>query len=182
MRLTTCLLAGALGIMPLGAFAALSANSAGAEGLHLNWLDTSVNPAKNFFEYANGGWQKANPIPAAYSRWGTFNILAKQNQEAIRQILENAAKDKSAKPGSVTQKVGDFYASGMDEAAINKAGIEPLSPEFKRIADISNLNELQSDIAHLQMIGVDALFDFGQMQDFKDSSKVVGAAFQGGLG
>ncbi|MGH8371614.1 MAG: M13 family metallopeptidase [Gammaproteobacteria bacterium] len=168
--------------MPLGAFAAQGANPAGAEGLHLNWLDTSVNPAKNFFEYANGGWQKANPIPPAYSRWGTFNILAKQNQETIRQILENAAKDKHAKPGSVTQKVGDFYASGMDETAINKAGIEPLAPEFKRIADISNLNELQSDIAHLQMIGVDALFDFGQMQDFKDSSKVVGAAFQGGLG
>jgi putative endopeptidase len=182
MRLTTCLLAGTLGIMPLGAFAAPSTNSTGAEGLHLNWLDTSINPAKNFFEYANGGWQKANPIPPAYSRWGTFNILAKQNQETIRQILEDAAKDKHAKPGSITQKVGDFYASGMDEAAINKAGITPLAPEFKRIADISNLNELQSDIAHLQMIGVDALFNFGQMQDFKDSSKVIGAAFQGGLG
>lgn len=180
--LPTCLLAGALGILPLGAFAAPAGNAGAVEGLHLNWLDTSVNPAKNFFEYANGGWQKANPIPPAYSRWGTFNILAKQNQETIRQILEHAANDKHAKPGSITQKVGDFYASGMDEAAINKAGVEPLAPEFKRIADISNLAELQSDIAHLQMIGVDALFNFGQMQDFKDSSKVIGAAFQGGLG
>ncbi|HET7650488.1 MAG TPA: M13 family metallopeptidase [Gammaproteobacteria bacterium] len=167
--------------MPLGAFAAQSGQTGAADGLHLDWLDTSVNPAKNFFEYANGGWQKANPIPAAYSRWGTFSILAKQNQETIRQILEDAAKA-NAKPGTTTQKVGDFYASGMDEAAVNKAGITPLEPEFKRIAAIGNLKELQSDIAHLQLIGVNALFSFGSMQDFQDSSKMIGGAFQGGLG
>ncbi|HET7923059.1 MAG TPA: M13 family metallopeptidase [Gammaproteobacteria bacterium] len=167
--------------MPFAAPSASAAQPAGAEGLHLDWLDTSINPAKNFFEYANGGWQKANPIPAAYSRWGTFSILAKQNQETVRQILEDAAKAK-AKPGSTTQKVGDFYASGMDEAAINKAGVSPLAPEFKRIADIGNLRQLQAVMAHLQLIGVDALFGFGSMQDFKDSSKMIGGAFQGGLG
>jgi putative endopeptidase len=180
-RLPACLMAGALSITTLGAFAAQSTPPGAADGLHLDWLDTSVNPAKNFFEYANGGWQKANPIPAAYSRWGTFSILAKQNQETIRTILENAAKA-NAKPGTTTQKVGDFYASGMDEAAVNKAGITPLEPEFKRIAAIGNLTDLQSDIAHLQLIGVNALFGFGSMQDFKDSSKMIGGAFQGGLG
>ncbi|HEX5339547.1 MAG TPA: M13 family metallopeptidase [Gammaproteobacteria bacterium] len=168
--------------MPLGAFAAHSAGTAAAEGLHLDWLNTSINPARNFYEYANGGWQKANPMPAAYSRWGTFSILAKQNQETIRQILEDAGKNTHAKPGTTAQKVGDFYASGMDESAVNKAGVTPLAPEFERIAAISNPGELQSAIAHLQMIGVDAVFNFGSMQDFKDSSKMIGGAFQGGLG
>ncbi|MGA9853195.1 MAG: M13 family metallopeptidase [Gammaproteobacteria bacterium] len=186
MRLTGYLLMGVLCAAPLGAFAsgepATAGATADADGLHLNWLDQSVSPAQNFYEFANGTWQKDNPIPPAYSRWGQFNILQKQNQEAIHQILEDAAKNAQAKPGSDAQKIGDFYASGMDEAAINQAGIKPLEPELQRIADIKNQKELQAEIAHLQMIGVNALFNFGQMQDLKNSTKVIGVASQGGLG
>ncbi|HEV2320954.1 MAG TPA: M13 family metallopeptidase, partial [Gammaproteobacteria bacterium] len=168
----------------LGVFCAvsLSAYAASDEGLHMDWLDKSVDPTQNFFGYANGGWQKANPIPAAYSRWGTFNVLNKENQDVIHGILEDLGKDKKLKAGSTEQKVGDFYASGMDEQAIEAAGVMPLKPELDRIAAVKDTADLQAEIAHLQMIGVDALFDFGQMQDFKDSSKVIGAAFQGGLG
>lgn len=180
MRLTNCVLLAVLCALPASLLAA-AAPAANGEGLHLDWLDRSVNPAQNFFEFANGGWQKKNPIPPAYSRWGTFNILQIQNQETIREILEQAAKA-HAKPGSTEQKVGDFYASGMNEALIDKEGAKPLAPEFRRIAAIRNFKDLQREVAHLQMIGVDALFNFGQMQDFKDSSKVIGAAFQGGLG
>ena len=187
MRLTSCLLVGALCTVPIGVFAAAAspgpeAAPAGAEGLHLNWLDRNVNPTRDFFEFANGTWQKDNPIPPSYSRWGTFGILSKQNQEFIHQMLEEAAKSTQAQPGSDGQKIGDFYFSGMDEDTVNKAGIAPLQSEFKRIDDIESLKQLQTEIAHLQMIGVNALFGFGQMQDFKDSSRVIGAAFQGGLG
>jgi putative endopeptidase len=162
-------------------FGALAAASTGSEGLHTDWLNKSVDPGTDFFSYANGGWQKANPIPDAYSRWGTFGILQKQNQDVLHQILEDNAKTKHA-AGSTEQKVGDFYATGMDETAIDKAGIAPLKPELDGIAAIHDQASLQKEMAHLQMIGVDAMFGFGQQQDFKDSSKVIGAAFQAGLG
>ncbi|MGH8274796.1 MAG: M13 family metallopeptidase [Gammaproteobacteria bacterium] len=166
---------------PTTATSSASVPKAEVAALHLNWLDTSVSPAQNFFEYANGGWQKANPIPPAYSRWGTFNILQNHNQQIIKQILENAAKG-HAKPGSTEQKVGDFYTSGMDLAVINKEGAKPLAPEFDKIAAVKTTQDLQMEIAHLQLLGVDAMFNFGSMQDFKDSSQVIAAAFQGGLG
>jgi putative endopeptidase len=162
-------------------FGALAAASTGSEGLHTDWLNKSVDPGTDFFSYANGGWQKANPIPDAYSRWGTFGILQKQNQDVLHQILEDNAKTKHA-AGSTEQKVGDFYATGMDETAIDKAGIAPLKSELDGIAAIHDQASLQKEMAHLQMIGVNAMFGFGQQQDFKDSSKVIGAAFQAGLG
>ena len=175
MRLTSLLLTGVLGAVTLGAVAA------GDQGIHSDWLDKSVDPTQDFYHYANGGWQKANPIPGAYARWGTFSVLLKQNQEVIRQIVEDNARG-NHKEGSIEQKVGDFYAAGMDEAAIEKAGIAPLQPLLDEIAGIRDQAGLQKTIAHLEMEGVDAGMNVGQMQDFDDSSKVVAAAFQGGLG
>jgi len=187
MQLTNYLLIALLCSMPLGVFAAGEPPTSGAivtgsDGLNLDWLDRSVNPAQNFFGYANGGWQKANPIPPAYSRWGTFNILQNENEDAIHKVLEDAAKNTQAQPGSDLQKIGAFFFSGMDEAAINQAGSKPLDPELDRINNITNLKQLQTEIAHLQMIGVDALFGMGEMQDFRDSTKVIGVVGQGGLG
>ena len=187
MQLTNYLLIALLCSMPLGVFAAGEPPTSGAivtgsDGLNLDWLDRSVNPAQNFFGYANGGWQKANPIPSAYSRWGTFNILQNENEDAIHKVLEDAAKNTQAQPGSDLQKIGAFFFSGMDEAAINQAGSKPLDPELDRINNITNLKQLQTEIAHLQMIGVDALFGMGEMQDFRDSTKVIGVVGQGGLG
>jgi putative endopeptidase len=152
------------------------------EGLHLDWLDRSVNPAQDFYTYANGAWMSQNPVPADYGRWSQFSIVSRNNQQAIHQLLEQAANDSQAHPGSDAQKIGDFYFSGMDEAAIDQAGIQPLAPEFKRIADIFTQKQLQAEIARLQMIGVNALFGFGSMQDFKNSKIVIAVAGQGGLG
>jgi putative endopeptidase len=165
-----------------GTALAAGAAPAGAQAaLHLNWLDTRVSPASNFYQYANGGWRKSHAIPAAYSSWGTFNILQIRNQKIIRGLIEQAAGEHAA-PGSAAQKVGDFYASGMDETLIDRVGVGPLSPEFDGINGISSLPGLQREVAHLQMIGVDAMFGIGEMQDFKDSSRVIGVAGQGGLG
>jgi len=160
---------------------ALAASAGSSEGLHLDWLDKSVDPATDYFSYANGGWRQANPIPPAYSRWGTFNVLIKQNDQTVNDILEREAKAKH-KPGSIEQKVGDFYATGMDEAGIEKTGIRPLQPVFDAIDAVHDQASLQKEVAALQMIGVNAMFGFGEQQDFKDSTKVIGVAFQGGLG
>ncbi len=150
--------------------------------LNLDWLDSKVSPNQNFYGYANGGWKKQNPIPPEYSSWGTFRILHERVQKIVHEMLMTAANNKAAKPGSIEQKVGDFYYSGMDEASINKLGIEPIKPEFERIEAIQNISDLQSVITHLQQIGMDVGFNFGSMQDFTNSEEMIGAAMQGGLG
>jgi putative endopeptidase len=160
---------------------ALAAAAVDSDPLHPSWLDTSVSPAQDFYQYANGGWRKSHAIPAAYSSWSTFNILQIRNERIIRQLIQDAAKGRAA-PGSAAQKVGDFYASGMDEKLIEQVGMGSLSPELDGISGIRNLADLEREVAHLQMIGVDAMFGVGEMQDFKDSTKVIGVAGQAGIG
>jgi putative endopeptidase len=151
-------------------------------GFDLANLDRSVSPCDNFFEFADGGWIKANPIPADYSSWGTFSVLQEHNQDILHDILEEAAKDKSAKPGSNWQKIGDYYAACMDESSIESAGLNPLEPAFERIAAIHDAASLEAEIARLQRNGVDAIFAFGPQQDFKDSTREIAGIRQGGLG
>ena len=151
-------------------------------GFDLSNLDRSASPCTDFYQFAEGGWMKNNPIPAAYSRWGSFNILANHNEDTLRQILEEAAKDKNAKPGSNWQKIGDFYASCMDEAQIESAGLKPLESEFQRIAAIKDAASLQAEVARLQVEGVDAIFGAGSEQDYKDSNRMIAGIEQGGLG
>jgi putative endopeptidase len=151
------------------------------ESLHLDWMDFSVDPAQNFFNFANGRWIKDHSIPNAYSHWSTFNVLEERNQGIIKTILERESTKQHATEDD-KQKVGDFYFSGMDEDMINKAGSSPLQPEFDRINTITTSMDLPKVIGHLQLIGVDAPFNFGQMQDYQDSSTVIGVAAQAGLG
>jgi putative endopeptidase len=151
-------------------------------GFDLANLDRSVSPCTDFYQFANGGWMKNNPIPAAYPRWGSFTILQEHNQDVLHTILEDAAKDKSAQPGSNWQKIGDFYASCMDENAIEAAGTKPLEPEFERIAQMKDAGSLQAEVARLQNQGVDAIFNFGSQTDFKDSNSMLAGIGQGGLG
>jgi predicted metalloendopeptidase len=144
-------------------------------------LDKSCKPCDDFYQFAMGGWMKANPIPPEYSTFGSFTRLADQNQQNLRNILEDAAKAKAA-PGSNEQKIGDFYAGCMDAAAIDAAGTKPLEPELARIANVTNIAGLQAEAEHLHSMGVGAFFRFTSRQDLKDSTVVIGAASQGGLG
>jgi putative endopeptidase len=151
-------------------------------GVVLTSLDKTCKPCEDFYRYANGGWLGKNPIPAAYPRWGRFDELADRNRELLHQILESAAANPNQVPGSNAQKIGDFYASCMDETQINANGAKPLDPELGRIAAIQTADELQAEIARLQGLGIRALFGFGSTQDAKDSSQMIGGADQGGLG
>lgn len=155
---------------------------ASGKGFNLSDLDTKVKPCTNFYEYANGGWMAKNPIPPAYPWWTTFSELAERNRETLHKILEKDAADKTAAPGSNTEKLGRFYASCMNEKQVDADGVKPLEPEFRRIAEIHDIGSLQKEIAHLQGIGVDAVFGFGSEQDFKNSTMMIGDAGQGGLG
>jgi len=157
-------------------------SAAESHGVDLKILDKTCKPCEDFFNFANGEWLKKNPVPAAYPSWGRFNELSERNREQLRGILEGAAADSKAPSGSNAQKIGDFYASCMDEKQINAAGAKPLEPEFARIAALASVADLQAEIARLQRSGVGGLFNFGSTQDMKDSTRVIGGADQGGLG
>ena len=145
-------------------------------------LDRSCAPCKDFNQFANGGWMTKNPIPPAYPAWGVGNEVNERNREVLHQILEAAAKNTSAPRGSIEQKIGDFYGTCMDTTEIDSEGLKPLQPELDRIQQISNVAALQAEIAHLQIMGVDAFFGVDSTQDFKDSNEVTGEVDQGGLG
>jgi putative endopeptidase len=144
--------------------------------------DTLVNPAENFFLYANGGWFKNHPIPSTEKSNGIFRTIGDTINNQIKQICEKSAKDESAEKGSNKQKIGDFYASGMDSLAIEKAGISPLKSEFANIESIKDVSSLMASIAHLHTIGASPAFSFYIGQDDKISTKYALFLGQGGLG
>ena len=146
-------------------------------------MDTSVKPGDDFFRYANGAWIKRTEIPPEYSRWGAFNELIERNSDALHVIAEKASKTPvDPKLAPETQKVGDYYASGMDEKTIEAMRTKPLQDEFNKIEMIKDRQDVLAEIAHLHTIGVNAFFDFGAGQDAKDSTRDIAQAVQGGLG
>jgi putative endopeptidase len=146
-------------------------------------MDTSVKPGDDFFRYANGAWIKRTEIPPEYSRWGAFNELIERNNDALHAIAEKASKTPvDPKLAPETQKVGDYYASGMDEKTIEAMRTKPLQDEFNKIEMIKDRQDVLAEIAHLHTIGVNAFFDFGAGQDAKDSTRDIAQAVQGGLG
>ena len=111
-------------------------------------MDAAVKPQDDFYLYANGGWLKHNPVPPEYSRWGSFSELEEKNNEALHKIAErtaNAHADANTAPE--VQKVGDYYASGMDEKTIEAARTKPLEDELKRIDAIKDRTDLLNAIA-----------------------------------
>ncbi len=111
--------------------------------LDLSAMDSTVNPCVDFYAYSCGGWIKKNPIPPDQSSWSTSGKLEDENRAQLRAILEEAAKTGGARD-AVTQKIGDYYASCMDEAAIEKLGAKPLLPELARIAGLESKQDLSA--------------------------------------
>lgn len=150
--------------------------------LNLADLDTTTSACVDFYQYASGGWLKANPIPAAFSSWGPFQELREKNFLVIKDILENAAKVANTTKDPDTRKLGTFYASCMDSAGAEAAGYKPLAAELARINAISNRAQLNEAIAHFQSAGMSPVFSFGTEQDPKNSSLIIIGIGQGGLG
>ncbi|CAN5322250.1 M13 family metallopeptidase [soil metagenome] len=152
-------------------------------GIKPAYMDKSVSPGVDFNRFANGSWIDNTEIPAQYPRWGAFLMLRDLTLEQTRVILEElATRSDSLAPGSIEQKVNDFYTSGMDEAAIDAAGINPIKGELARINTIRSLRRLGDVIAHLHSVGVGGAFAFGASPDADDSSQMIGHALQSGIG
>ncbi|HSC44659.1 MAG TPA: M13 family metallopeptidase, partial [Candidatus Acidoferrum sp.] len=171
------LIVGAVGVLR----ASGAADGSGGWGFSTSNLDRSCKPCDDFYEFAMGGWMKSNPIPAEFPTWGSFTMLADRNQGSMRGILEDATKANAA-AGSNQQKIGDFYASCMDTAAIEAAGTKPLSADLAAIEGLKDTSEMQPLIAKLQQSGTGYLFAFGSTQDLDDSAKQIAEINQGGLG
>jgi endothelin-converting enzyme/putative endopeptidase len=150
-------------------------------GLDKRFMDTTADPCVNFAQYACGNFSKLYPIPADKSGYGTFSIVYDQTQEELNSLLKKVEVDTPSRTAN-EQKIGDFFASCMDDSAIKAEGLKPLNGEFDRIANLKSKSELTALLAHDQMINVNAFFGYGEQQDFKDASKQIASVDQGGLG
>jgi putative endopeptidase len=149
-------------------------------GIDLSNLDRTCKPCQDFYQFADGGWIKKHPIPAAYPSFGNFDALADRNREVLHTIVNRAAAAHAA-PGSNEEKIGDFYASCMDTAAIDAEGTKPIAP-LLALASNASASNLGTTLARLQAANVDAFFGFGSVSDFKNSTQDIGYLGQGGLG
>lgn len=143
-------------------------------------MDLNVRPGDNFYLYANGNWIKNNPVPASKTRWGTFDILRFTSSERLKTIAEEAAANPSK--SSVARRVGDFYASAMDSAAIDQLGFDPIKPLLANVKAISAKDQIMDEIATLRRQGVSSLlFGFSIDQDDKDVNTYIPQLSQGGI-
>jgi len=144
-------------------------------------LDQSIDPCNDFYAYACSKWQAQNPVPADRPTWGRFNELQERGEYIVRDILEKSAA-KSAGRTATEQKIGDYYASCMDESAIEKAGAAPLDADLKEIASLKSKDDLAKQVLRLHRAGTNVLFNFSSGADFKNASQIIGDLDQGGLG
>jgi putative endopeptidase len=154
--------------------------AADARSMDQSAMDRSANPCMDFYQYACGGWIAHNPLPADRSRWGRFGELSDRTEKVLLDLLQGAAE---ARPGrsAIDQKIGDYYQSCLDTAAINRKGLSVLEPELNRIREMRSLQELPAELAHLHGLGVGALFGFGPRPDAKNSDRTIANLTQGGL-
>ena len=163
--------------------AAASVTAAKAQsGIAVEYVDPSVRVQDDLFTHMNGKWLATTEIPADKSSWGTFAKLRDDIQPQLRSIIESAANTPNKAAGSDAQRIGDFYASFMDEAKLEQLGLTPLSAELAKVAALSDKKQIPELISHFNQLGFGAPYAFGIHQDNKDSTKYVADLFQTGLG
>ena len=124
----------------------------------LTAIDKTIDPCVDFYQYSCGNWMKNHPIPADKTRWGRFNELDEHNLYVLRELLEQAQTP--GKHSAIQQKVGDYYATCMDESTVEKKGTAPLQPEMERIASIKSKQEIIPQVAYMHRNGIPVLFSF----------------------
>jgi len=176
-------------LLPLASAQNSSSAQAAAEpalpyipGLDVTAMDKSVDPCVDLYHYACGGWQKKNPIPPDQTSWNVYGKLYQNNLMFLRGILEQAGSN-TAQRDAVTQKIGDFYASCMDETTADKRGIAAIQPQLDAIASLKSVHEMAPLVARLPLpFGRTILFAAGSTQDPDNSEQEIADLDQGGLG
>ncbi len=149
--------------------------------IELSNMDNSINPADDFFRYCNNNWMKNNPIPEEYSTFGAFTEIDRRNETLIQGIIDEASHDANAQPGSVAQKIRDFYNAGMDSVAIEQRGYTELLPYFEMIDKLSDKAQLSELMGKLHADGIGGFFNAGGSSDPKNAEMVIMHLYQGGL-
>jgi putative endopeptidase len=163
------------------ALAAFAADPPSASGLDLKAMNPAVNTCQNFYQYACGAWRENNPIPADRSRWSRFDELQEHNLGIEHDILEKFAAP-NTKRTPVEQEIGDFYASCLDEAAIEAKGVQPIASLLEAIDKMSSKQDLAATVVRLHQNGIRVLFNFNVRPDAKNTKEQIASVDQGGLG
>lgn len=145
-------------------------------------MNMNIAPGDDFYRFVNGGWLDKNPIPEEYSRYGSFEQLAEDNEEKLFALLNEIRGDRNAQQGSSRQKIRDFFNSAMDTVTQTELASEPISFLFEKVENISELNELTETIAYLQKRGITPVFRLYAGQDRKNTEVIIANIMQGGLG
>ena len=164
------------------AFAMMTATASAQlkSGINMNDLDKSVRPADDFYEYACGGWMKANPLPAAYSRFGSFDRLGEDNNKRINGILKEL-QENTYPAGSVEQKLSDLYKLAMDSARREQDGLAPVMPLIKRLEAAKTKEQLFAIQSEMMPLGNSEIFGAYIAADEKNASQNILSFYQGGL-
>jgi putative endopeptidase len=172
----------AVALLSLGASAQQSSTPNGNANKYVDVsiLDTTADPCVDFYQYACGGWRKANPVPSDKVVWNRYGEMAERNRDLMHKILQEAAKP--GKKSAVEKQVGEFYSSCMDETAANAAGRKPVEPRMAKIAAIKDRQGLIKMVAELHGDGITAIFGFDAQPDLHDAKRIIADLDQGGLG
>ena len=150
-------------------------------GIVMDNLDTTANPVDDFYQFACGGWVKNHPLPAEYSRYGSFDQLGENTEKQLNKLITDIAQQSNDK-GSIAQKIGDFYNTGMDTQAINEQKDQPIRPILQKIADVKSNKELTDIIIELNKEGYSPFFGvFGEASP-NNSELTIAWLTQSGLG